>query len=171
VSSTLPAVSHEHHDRLHAIVDELYALGDCSDSDCMDTTRLNEARPAIERIHAGLVTYLIPHMEAVEAAVHPVLERLLAGTGSIAIMEHDHAEIRRLTAVIGEFVDHPGDDVHRGTVLLMRRALLRLCAVLRTHLAEEALYIPIMEDRLTEAQAGEIAMALDHVAVRLPGIA
>ena len=169
--STLPAVSHQHHDRLYAIADQLHALSDCSDCDCLDTSRLIAARPAIEEIHDGLVTYLIPHMEAVEAAVYPVLERLLAETGSMAVMQHDHAEIRQLTAVIGEFLDQPDDDVHRGTVLLMRRALLRLCATLRTHLAEEELYVPIMEDRLTEAQAGEIARALDHVAARLPGIA
>ena len=169
--STLPAVSHQHHDRLYAIADQLHALSDCSDCDCLDTSRLIAARPAIEEIHDGLVTYLIPHMEAVEAAVYPVLERVLAGTGSMGVMQQDHAEIRQLTAVIGEFLDQPDDDVHRGTVLLMRRALLRLCATLRTHLALEELYVPIMEDRLTAAQAGEIAMALDHVAARLPGIA
>ena len=169
--STLPTVSHEHHDRLYAIADQLHALSDCSDSDCMDTSRLIAARPTIREIHEGLVTYLIPHMEAVEVAVYPTLERILAGTGSMAVMQHDHAQIRQLTAVIGEFLDQPDDDVHRGTVLLMRRALLRLCAVLRTHLAEEELYVPIMEDRLTAAQAGEIARALDHVATRMPGIA
>ncbi len=169
--STLPAVSHQHHDRLYLIASQLHALGDCSECDCLDTSRLIAARPAIAEIHDGLVTFLIPHMEAVEAAVYPVLERVLAGTGSMVVMQHDHAEIRHLTAVISEFLEQPDDDVHRGTVLLMRRTLLRLCATLRTHLAEEALYVPIMEDRLTEAQAGEIAMALDHVAARLPGIA
>ena len=79
--STLPAVSHQHHDRLYAIADQLRALSDCSDSDCMDTSRLIAARPAIAEIHDGLVTYLIPHMEAVEAAVYPVLERVLAPDG------------------------------------------------------------------------------------------
>ncbi len=169
--STLPTVSHEHHDRLRAIGADLHALSDCSDSDCMDTSRLIMARPAIEAIHRSLVTDLIPHMEAVEAAVYPVLERLLAESGSMAVMQHDHTQIRQLTAVIGDFADHPDAEVHRGTVLLMRRALLRLCALLRTHLAEEALYVPILEDRLTEAEASEIAAALDHVATRMPGIA
>ena len=170
-TSTLPVVSHGHHERLHAIVNELHALSDCSDSDCMDTSRLIAARPAIEAIYRGLIGDLAPHMEAVEAAVYPVLERLRAESGSMAVMRHDHAEIRQLTAVIGGFVGQADDEVHRGTVLLMRRALLRLCAVLRTHLAEEALYVPILEDRLTPAEAIEIAMALDHVAARMPGIA
>ncbi len=59
VMSTLPAVSHQHHDRLYAIADQLHALSDCSDSDCMDTSRLIAARPTIAEIHEGLVD--LPH--------------------------------------------------------------------------------------------------------------
>ena len=35
---------------------------------------------------------LIPHMEAVEAAVYPTLERLLAGREAIMPMREEHAE-------------------------------------------------------------------------------
>jgi Hemerythrin HHE cation binding domain len=161
---TLPVVSHEHHDRLHAIVDQLNELGDCSNGDCLDTSRLIEARPTIEVIYQGLTTLLIPHMEAVEAAVYPTLERLLAGRETMAPMRQEHAEIRRLTGVIGHFVDHPEAHVNRGTVLLMRRALLRLYAILKAHLIEEELYLPILEDRLTAEEGVELAKALDHAA-------
>jgi hypothetical protein len=167
--STLPAVAHAHHDRLHAIVDQLDALGECSDKDCMDTGHLAEVRPKIEEIHRGLVMYLIPHMEAVEVAVYPVLEGM-TDSAAMTVMRHDHDEIRHLTAIIGDFVNHPDAEIHRGTVLLMRRALLRLYGVLRTHLAEEELYEPILEDTVTDEQAEEIARALDHVAARMPGI-
>jgi hypothetical protein len=160
---TLPAVSHEHHDRLMAIVDQLNAIGDCSDGDCLDTSRLTEARPAIEEIHRGLTKLLIPHMEAVEAAVYPTLERLLGGPEAIMPLRGEHAEIRRLTGVIGHFVEHPEGHVDRGVVLLMRRSLLRLYAILKAHLAEEELYEPILEDRLTAVEAAELAHALDHV--------
>jgi hypothetical protein len=161
---TLPAVSHEHHDRLHAIVNQLNTLGDCSDPDCLDTSRLIAARPAIEQIHHGLTSLLIPHMEAVEAAVYPTLEHLLAGRETTLPMVREHEEIRRLTAVIGRFVAHPEAHIDRGTVLLMRRSLLRLYAILKAHLAEEELYVPILENRLTEEEAAELAKALDHVA-------
>jgi hypothetical protein len=161
---TLPEVSHAHHDRLMAIVNELNSMADCSDGDCLDTSRLIEARPSIERIHRDLTTLLVPHMEAVEAAVHPTLERLLAGREAILPMRAEHDEIRRLTRLIGDFVDHPERHVDRGVVLLMRRCLLRLYAILKAHLAEEELYEPILEDRLTEAEAAELAHALDHVA-------
>lgn len=160
---SLPEVSHGHHDRLMAIVNQLNAMGDCSNGDCLDTSRLMEARPAIEEIHRGLTTLLIPHMEAVEAAVYPTLERLLAGRQELLPMRAEHAEIRRLTGVIGRFVQHPESHIDRGVVLLMRRCLLRLYAILKAHLVEEELYGPILEDRLTPGEAAELAHALDHV--------
>jgi hypothetical protein len=161
----LPAVSLEHHDRLHAIVDRLGRLGDCSNGDCLDTSRLREARPVIEEIHEGLTTLLIPHMEAVETAVYPTLERILADRESLDLMRREHEEIRRLAGVVGHFVEHPDAPVNRGTVLLMRRALLRLYATLKAHLIEEELYVPILEGSLTDDQAAELAHALDHAAV------
>ncbi len=164
--STFPAVSHAHHDRLRSIVDRLNSLGDCSDGDCLDTTRLIIARPAIEEIHEGLRTLLIPHMDAVEAAVYPTLERLLSDRVATVVMRHEHDEIRRLSAVIGSFVVHPEAEVHRGAVLLMRRTLLRLYAILKAHLAEEELYVPILQDTMTTAQAAALVLALDHVAAQ-----
>jgi hypothetical protein len=49
-------------------------------------------------------------------------------------------------------------------VLALRRVLLRLHALLKTHLSEEELYIPILEDRLTPAEEAALARALDHLA-------
>ncbi len=164
--TTYATVSHAHHDQLHRIVDQLNTLGDCSDGDCLDTTRLITARPAIEEIYEGLRTRLLPHMEAVEAAVYPTLERLLCDRVATVMMRHDHDEIRRLSFAIGGFVEHPEAEVNRGTVLLMRRSLLRLYAILKAHLAEEELYVPILEGTMSSAQAAEIVVALDHVAAR-----
>jgi hypothetical protein len=98
---------------------------------------------------------LIPHMEAVEEAVYPTLERLLGRREAIMPLRGEHAEIRRFTGVIGRFVAHPEGHVDRGVVLLMRRSLLRLYAILKAHLAEEELYEPILEDRLTAVEAAE----------------
>lgn len=49
-------------------------------------------------------------------------------------------------------------------MLALRRVLLRLYALLKTHLAEEELHIPILEDRLTPAHEAALARALDHLA-------
>jgi hypothetical protein len=160
----LPRVSHEHHDRLWHYVAQLNSLADRLSSDSLDTTRLIEELPELRELHDGLTNMLIPHMEAVEAAVHPTLERLLAERQTTAPMAREHVEIRRLVGAIGEFTEHPQAHADRGAVLALRRVLLRLYALLKAHLSEEELYIPILEDNLTPAQEAALARALDHVA-------
>ncbi len=161
---TLERVSHEHHDRLWHYVDRLNALADCLNSDCLDTSRLVERLPELREVHQGLTSLLIPHMEAVEAAVWPTLERLGTEHGTTASLAHEHVEIHRLVAALGAFIEHPEAHAGRGAVLALRRALLRLYVLLKTHLAEEELYVPILEDRLTRPQEEALARALDHAA-------
>jgi hypothetical protein len=160
----LTRISHEHHDVLWGYVNQLNDLADCLNCDCLDSARLVAELPELREVRDGLTNSLIPHMEAVEAAVHPTLERLLADRGTTVPMAAEHAEIRRLVAALGDFVDHPSAHADRIGVLALRRVLLRLYALLKTHLSEEELYIPILEERLTPPQEAALARALDHLA-------
>lgn len=160
----LTRISHEHHDVLWRYVNQLLDLADCLDCDCLDSARLAEQLPQLRETHDGLKNHLIPHMEAVEAAVHPTLERLLADRQASVPMATEHREIRRLVAAVGAFADEPSAHADRTAVLALRRVLLRLHALLKTHLSEEELYIPILEDRLTPAEEAALARALDHLA-------
>ncbi len=160
---TLPRVSHEHHDRLWQYVRRLDELSDCVNCDCLDTARLAGLAPDLQELRHGLTELLLPHMEAVEAAVWPTLETLFAERETTAPMAREHVEIRRLVAILADFADHPEAHTDRAAVLTLRRALMRLYYLLKTHLAEEELYIPILEDSLTPERAQELARALDHV--------
>lgn len=160
----LTRVSHEHHHVLWGYVNQLNDLADCLSCDCLDTALLGAELPQLREVLDGLNGHLIPHMEAVEAAVHPTLERLLSDRNTTVPMSTEHQEIRRLVAALGEFADHPAAHADRAAVLALRRILLRLYALLKTHLAEEELYIPILEDRLTPAQEAALARALNHQA-------
>lgn len=160
----LTRVSHEHHDLLWRYVNQLNDLADCLNCDCLDSARLVAQLPQLREVHDGLMNRLIPHMEAVEAAVHPTLERLLADRQTGVPMAAEHQEIRRLVTALGAFtIDDPAH-ADRVAVLALRRVLLRLYVLLKTHLSEEELYIPILEDRLTPAQEAALARALDHLA-------
>ena len=161
----LTRVSHEHHDLLWRYVNELNDLADCLNCDCLDTARLVAQLPRLREVHDGLTGRLVPHMETVEAAVFPTLERLTAERGMTVPMATEHQEIRRLVAALGAFIDNLPAHVDRTAVLALRRVLLRLYALLKTHLSEEELYIPILEDRLTPAEEAALARALDHQAV------
>ena len=160
---TLSGISHEHHDLLWRAVDRLSDLAECLDCDCLDRAELVARLPQLHEIQADLTAHLIPHMEAVETAVYPTLERLTADHGTTVMMAEEHAHIRRLVGSLGAFLDDPAVP-DRSSILLLRRMLLRLHALLTTHLAEEELYIPILQDRLTPGQEAALARALDHLA-------
>ena len=161
----LTRVTHEHHDLMWGYVNQLNDLADCLDGDCLDTGRLASQLPQLRAVHEGLTIHLIPHMEAVEAAVHPTLERLFAASETTAPMVKEHGEIRRLVDALGSYtaVETP-PQLDRMAVLALRRITLRLYVLLKTHLSEEELYIPILEDRLTPPQEQALARALDHLA-------
>ncbi len=161
---TLGGVSHEHHDLLWRAVDRLSDLAECLDCDCLDRAELLARLPQLQEIHDSLTMQLIPHMEAVETAVYPTLERIVADHGVTVTMADEHEQIRRLVAALGSFIDEPAAHADRSAILVLRRILLRLHALLKTHLAEEELYIPILEDRLTPGQEAALARALDHLA-------
>ncbi len=158
----LTAVSHEHHHLLRHYVGLLNDLADCLGCDCLDTAGLVGHLPLLREAHDGLTDHLIPHMETVEAAVFPTLDRLAASSGTTVVMVKEHREISRLVARLGLFMEDLPSHVDRSSVLALRRILLRLHALLKTHLAEEELYIPILEDRLTPVEEAALARALDH---------
>lgn len=161
----LTRVTNEHHDLLWGYVSQLNDLADCLNCDCLDTARLLAQLPQLREVHGGLTSHLIPHMETVEAAVFPTLERLAAERDMTVPMAAEHQEVRRLVAALGEFIDNLPAHVDRAEVLALRRMLLRLYALLKTHLSEQELYTPILEDRLTPAEEAALARALDHQAV------
>jgi len=162
----LTAVSHEHHHLLWHYVGLLDDLAECLDCDCLDTGGLADRLPLLREAHEGLTAHLVPHMDTVEAAVFPTLERLATPGGTTVPMVAEHREIRRLVARLGSFIEDPLSHTDRVAVLTLRRILLRLHALLAAHLAEEELYIPILEDRLTPVEEAALARALDHQAIQ-----
>jgi hypothetical protein len=161
---TLSAVTHEHDVLLRDYVNRLYAMADCLGCDCLDTVGVVAGVAALRELERGLRERLLPHMDAVEAAVHPTLERIMDDREASAPMRHEHEEIRRLVAKLGDIIDSIDDGIDRASVLMLRRVMLRLHVLLRTHLDEEELYLPILEDRLTPEGEAALARALDHMA-------
>lgn len=161
---TLSDVTHEHHELLWQDLEQLRELAMCLDNDCLDRAELEARLPLLMAIHGGLQSRLLPHMDAVEAAVYPTLERLAADHGTTITMAAEHQHIRRLMQQLGEFLDDPATREERSSVLLLRRIVLRLYTLLTSHLAEEELYLPILEGRLRPTQEAALARALDHLA-------
>lgn len=155
---TLTQVSNEHRERLMAHVEGLVTLADAIGQEPGASLA---ARVADE--HAFLVGTLIPHMETVEAAVYPELDRLLSCRLAMAPMEREHIEVRKLVDHLGELstrLGHGGPS--EADAIELNRVLLRLFSILKVHLREESLYLPILEHNLDPERTEALVVAMDH---------
>lgn len=157
---TLSQVSQEHRERLMAHVERLPKLADDLGQAPWPGV---SARLADE--HDFLVSTLIPHMQTVDAAVHPELDRLMSCRLGMAPLEREHEEIRKLIAQLGGLVESiAGREPTAGETIELNRVLMKLYSILKVHLREEALYVPILEHNLSPEQAEAIAVAMEHAA-------
>lgn len=157
---TLTQVSTEHRERLISHVEEMRQL-----ADAIGERPWPSLAPRIADEHDFLVSTLVPHMQAVEAAVYPELDRLLSCRLAMAPMEREHAEITRLVAQFGDLIGHlQTAQVPGGEATELYRVMYRLYTILKVHLREESLYVPILEHNLDPAKADALVIAMDHAA-------
>jgi hypothetical protein len=154
----LARASHEHHGRLIVHVDRLAELA--AELDGGVTPAFLDA---CEAEHRFIVEQLLPHMEAIEATLYGELERLMEGRHSMAPMRREHADLRRLIEATGAYHDLvTSGRLGPAETVGLRRALYRLHALLRVHLAEEELYLRVLEGNLGEAEKEELARGIEH---------
>lgn len=155
---TLPRTSHAHHERLMHEVDRMPGVGDMIGSRPTD-----ELRAALDDMAAFLTDLLLPHMEAAETALYPEFERILQNRHSMTPMSREHGEIRELVARIESFRRHMlAGPLGTGDTLELRRAIFRLYALLKVHLAEEELYVSILDHNVDEERGDALATAMRH---------
>jgi hypothetical protein len=163
-TTSLPRVAHEHHERLMQHVEAMPAVGTMVLDAPMD-----ELRPRLLELREFVNGLLLPHIEAAERAIHPELERMLQNRHSMAPMRREHEEIRRLAADLTRLVDGLGDARPRvDQVVALRRTIYPLYALLEVHLAEEELYVPIVDHGMTEDAAQVVEAALEHSGIETP---
>jgi len=155
---TLPDVAHEHHERLMRHVDELPALGDL-----VGSATVAELRSQVDKTVTFLAGTLIPHVDAAERTLYPELERMLQNRHSMAPMRREHEEVRQLVDQLVHLRhDLDGDRLSTGETIALRRVVFRLYALLKVHLAEEELYVGIVEHGVSPDAADTLAAAMQH---------
>jgi heavy metal translocating P-type ATPase len=124
-------------------------------ADRLDAFTPEQARDELERIRLFLLERLPRHEQEEEAAVYPVVARLIGGEDPMGSMERAHMEIEHLARVFGHLVaDLPPDGPTREDLVDLRRVLYGLHAVLRLHFAqEEEAYSWLASDRPQEELA------------------
>lgn len=158
MTPNLPRVSHEHHERLVHHVDRMPATGDM-----IGTASVTELRPRLDETCEFLTGLLIPHMDAAQRSLYPELERLFQNRHSMTPMRHEHAEMRQLVGTLVRLRDGlPERRISTGQAAALRRVVFRLYAMLKIHLAEEQLYLGVVEHGVSADVADELAAAMEH---------
>ena len=155
---SLPETSQHHFELMASHVDGLPAL-----AETIDTVRFEAfARRFAQEVH-WLTEQMLPHIDAVEGSLYPELERLLQNRHSMLPMRHEHRELRRLIGSLATYgTDVAAGELDEAQTVGLRRALYRLHAMLKVHLAEEELYLEVLERNLDAEEKDLLARSLDH---------
>lgn len=159
----------DEHKELYPQVETLKQAGDAINE---SLTTLAHAK--IEEAYYFLTHQLIPHAEAEDKALYPVVQKAMGAPQATATMSRDHVEVGRLTEELGTL------RVHRSLLSIttlqaqaLRRVLYGLYALVKVHFAkEEEIYLPLLDEKLTAKEAHEMFEKMEGAAkeakARLP---
>ncbi len=124
-------------------------------------------REKLDDAYTFLTHHLIPHAMAEDAVLYPAVGRLMGSPRATATMSHDHVEVVRLTKELGELRSFPGADPDAPRANDLRRVLYGLYELVRTHFAEEEeIFLPILDERLSIAEAADLFADMERSAAK-----
>jgi iron-sulfur cluster repair protein YtfE (RIC family) len=97
------------------------------------TLPMAQAQKKLQRLLTMLETKLIPHEQADESELYPLLARHLKGEDPMAALSHTHREIFRLVKLLGRMSSDFSADGAALSQDEIRQTLLRLDTVLELH--------------------------------------
>ena len=102
-------------------------------------------------------------MDAAERTLYPELERMLQNRHSMTPMRREHAEVRQLVdGFLRIQKDLDKGHLSTGEAVALRRVVFRLYALMKVHLAEEQLYVGIIDHGVSAEAAEALAAAMEH---------
>jgi hemerythrin-like domain-containing protein len=156
---SLPQTGHEHHERIREQIDRLPALIDMLEQRPTPT----EAGPAFLAAYDFLTGTLWPHVGVVEESVYPELERLMQNRHSMEPMRREHKELRELIESMGAYVERvEAGPLTAADAMSLRRLVIRLYALVKAHIAEEALYLRVLQGNLSAEEQEAIVAGMSH---------
>ncbi|HET9222011.1 MAG TPA: hemerythrin domain-containing protein [Roseiflexaceae bacterium] len=160
MSSIMQPLREEHQELLPQI-ERLRTVADLVGDASAETVR-----HAVDEIYAFLTRHLIPHALAEDAALYPIVGKVMGAVQATATMSRDHVEVGRLTDELATLrleaaTGYPDERQAKA----LRRVLYGLYALIKVHFAkEEEIYLPLLETRLTGDEARELFAAMEHAA-------
>lgn len=135
-------------------------------ADSVGETSTTALRQEIDEVYRFLTHHLIPHAQAEEHALYPVVGKVMGTAAATATMSRDHIEIGRLTQELAALRSNLSDEaISTSQMKALRRVLYGLYALVKVHFAkEEEIYLPILDARLTSEEAQSMFEALEEAA-------
>jgi hemerythrin-like domain-containing protein len=126
----------------------------------------NTLKQSVTEVSMFLEHHLIPHAQAEEKALYPVVARCMNAPMATATMSRDHVEIGRLTEEIAAWMErNEGTSISTPQENDLRRVLYGLNAIIKLHLAkEEEVYLPLLDARLSSAEARDMFEKMEEAA-------
>jgi Hemerythrin HHE cation binding domain len=157
---SLPATSHEHHELIEPHVDRLPEL-----AEMIGTVTPEAFSTSFQDECSFIIGRLVPHMEAIEMTLYGRLEQVMDRRHSMEPMRQEHERLRDLFRSLCEYGELVADErLTEADQVGLRRVLYRLFAMLKVHLAEEQLYLGVLDRNLTAEEKDALAQGIDHAA-------
>ncbi|RPI96047.1 MAG: hemerythrin domain-containing protein [Chloroflexi bacterium] len=122
---------------------------------------VEQIRGGVKEVYEFLAYHLIPHAEAEDAALYPVVQKALGSPEATKTMSRDHVEVGRYVDELAELQQ----DISPRNFKALQRVLYGVYALVKVHFAkEEEVYLPILEERLSLAEAREMFEAMENAA-------
>ena len=132
---------------------------------------LEALQRGVDEAYDFLAHHLIPHAQAEDRALYPVVQKVMGAAEATGTMSRDHVEVGRLTAELGELRLQLGaGSLKLAQANALRRVLYGLYALVKVHFAkEEEVYLPLLDARLTQDEANDMFEAMEAAAMEAKG--
>ena len=159
--NTLTQPLRDEHKELYPKVDRILQV-----ADLVGEAPVAEIRRGVEEVYDFLAYHLKPHAEAEDAALYPVVQKVLGSPDATKTMSRDHVEVGSYINELASIrTGLTGDTWTPAQDKSLRRALYGVYALVKVHFAkEEEVYLPILDRRLTPESAQEMFEAMEAAA-------
>ena len=164
--SSLTQPLRDEHKELYPQVEVLRLAGDA-----INTSLTSSAYTKIEEAYNFLTQQLLPHAQAEDKALYPMVQKAMGSPQATATMSRDHLEVARLTEELGTLRVHKSQlTITSIQAMALRRVLYGLYTLLKLHFAkEEEIYLPLLDAELTSDEAHSMFESMEAAANEAKG--
>ena len=166
--NTLTQPLRDEHKELFPSVDRIRQV-----AELIGEAPISEIQQGVEEVHEFLAYHLKPHAEAEDAALYPVVQKVLGSPDATKTMSRDHVEVGRYIEELASLKENLSEAALTSEqTQSLRRVLYGVYALVKIHFAkEEEVYLPILDQRLTPESAQDMFQAMEDAAHKAKHVA